>query len=226
MVSIFITGTDTGVGKTVLSLMLMHYFLKRGNNPFYLKPVQTGCRHPHEEESDAAFVYRHLPPFRGRNPAEAVGLCFPHPKAPFFAARDAGVTILEEQIKNLIAEKKTSFSPLIVEFAGGLLVPLTESLLNIDLLRPEDQVLLAARASLGTINHTLLSLEALKRRNIIPLGVIFLDPLGTPPDMIKENGEAIRKYGGISVVGTIGPIEDFSFLPALCETLFDKLFSR
>src|SRR4030042_3873426 len=93
MDNIFVAGTDTGVGKTVLSLLLMQFFSARGDRPFYLKPLQTGCKDPLDRDSDAAFVYRHVASLKGKDPAESAIYCFRNPKAPYFAARDEGRVI-------------------------------------------------------------------------------------------------------------------------------------
>lgn len=211
MNDLYVAGTDTGVGKTVLSLLLVQFFLKQGLRPFYLKPLQTGCITPRDEDSDAAFIYRHTPSLRDRDPAESVIHCFAHPKAPFFAARDEGRTIDLKHVEEVIEEKRRRYTPLVIEAAGGVLVPVAKGTLIADTIgQTGAKVLLAARAGLGTINHTLLSLEALRARGISPLAVVFLDTAETPPAMIAENREAIEAYSGVKVAGVIGRIADFS----------------
>lgn len=207
---IYVVGTDTGVGKTVLSLLLMQFFEVRGYRPFYVKPLQTGCQDAHDRDSDAAFVYRHVHSLKNHDPADSVIYCFRNPKAPFFAARDEGREINLGRIDEVIAEKRLCHNPLILEAAGGLLAPVTEEMLMVDTIKASGaQVLLAARASLGTINHTLLSVAALRARDVEPAGIVFLDAVGTPDDMIAENREAVQKYSGIAVAGVIGKVQDF-----------------
>ncbi len=213
--SIYVVGTDTGVGKTVLSLLLVQFFLAQGRRPFYLKPLQTGCRDARDEASDAAFVYRHVASLRGRDPAEAVVYCFRNPKAPFFAARDEGREIDLARVPAVAAEKSRFHDPLILEAAGGLLVPVGPEALMVDTIgRIGARVVLAARAGLGTINHTLLSVEALRARYLEPAGIVFLDAAGTAPDLIAENMAAVERYSGIRVAGVIGRIPDFDHPPA------------
>ncbi len=214
MDKIYVVGTDTGVGKTVLSLLLMRFFLARGLNPFYLKPLQTGCAAPDDPESDAAFIYRHVPSLRGKDPAASVLYCFPNPKAPFFAARDAGKEIDLTGLKTFVTEKSRLASPLVVEAAGGLLAPVSRTALMLDTIGNDSaRVVLAARAGLGTINHTLLSIEALRAHNLQPAGIVFLDSADTEAEMIAENMEAIKIYSGIKVAGVIGKISDFDHPP-------------
>ncbi len=207
----FVTGTDTGIGKTVLSLLLMQHFHQEGKNPFYLKLIQTGCRDPFDTDSDAKFIYENVAAFRGKDPADSVPYCFHNPKAPWFAARDDGRRVDLSVLVAAVEGKSTSHSPLILEGAGGLFVPVDATTLMIDLPAMLDaEVILAARAGLGTINHALLSIEALRVRGIGIAGIVFLDTVGTPEEMIRENMEAIEKFSGIKVAGTIGKISDFS----------------
>lgn len=223
MNKIYVVGTDTGVGKTVLSLLLMQFFLEHGRRPFYLKPLQTGCATPLDKDSDAGFVYKHVKSLRDKDPAESVVYCFRNPKAPYFAARDEGSEIDMKLVDKVVEEKSRHYLPLILEAAGGLLVPITERKLMVDTIGPGTKVLIAARAGLGTINHTLLAIEALKQRGIRP-AVVFLDAAETPLDMVAENMEAVRKYSGIQVAGVIGRINDFSRPLQDCYRPFEFLF--
>lgn len=209
----FVTGTDTGVGKTVLSLLLMQFLHEKGENPFYLKLIQTGCTNPLDSDSDARFIYENVSALRGKDPGASVVQCFTNPKAPWFAARDDGKQVDLQAIKKAVEEKSLSHSTLILEGAGGLFVPVDENTLMIDLISMLDaRPILAARAGLGTINHTLLSIEALRARDIEPLGIVFVDSgdIETPTDMLQENIEAVGKFSEIKVAGVVGKIKNFS----------------
>jgi dethiobiotin synthase len=145
----FVTGTDTDVGKTVVSAWLV---VRLGAN--YWKPVQAG-NHP---ETDSAIVRRLTEVSPERILPEAYVL--PEPIAPHEAARRAGVAIDMQKLVPPPGDR-----PLVVEGAGGVLVPLTDRAFVIDLARElELPVILVTRSTLGTINHTLLSLEAIRRR--------------------------------------------------------------
>ena len=227
--NIFVVGTDTGIGKTVLSLLLMQFFYARGYTPFYLKPAQTGCVDPYDIDSDARFIYQHVKPLNRKNPADSVVYCFKNPKAPYFAARDEGEEIDFKVIQEVVNKKSLSYSPVILEAAGGLLVPVNEKKLVIDMIeltcaRP----IIAARAGLGTINHTLLTLEALSNRGIEPAGVLFLDygENGTSREMISENIEVIERESGIKVCGVIGKIKDFSNPRQACYQPLEGIFGK
>ncbi|MBE9547757.1 MAG: dethiobiotin synthase [Proteobacteria bacterium] len=227
--NLFVVGTDTGVGKTVLSLLLMQFFYARGYNPFYLKPAQTGCVDPHDVDSDARFIYQHVEALKEKDPADSVIYCFKNPKAPYFAARDEGKKIDLETIKKTANEKSSSYSPVILEAAGGLLVPITEKLMVIDMIEITGiRPIIAARAGLGTINHTLLTLDTLSRRGIEPASIVFLDSgeNGISQEMISENIEAIEKISGIKVGGTVGKIKDFSNPKQDCYQPLERIFDK
>lgn len=227
--NLFVVGTDTGVGKTVLSLLLMQFFYAAGYTPFYIKPVQTGCRDPYDTDSDAHFIYRHVRPLQDKDSAESVIYCFKNPKAPFFAARDEGKEIDLSVIERAVFQKSGIHSPLIIEAAGGVMVPVTHNTLVTDLISlTKGTPIIAARAGLGTINHTLLTVEALDRRGLKPLGIVFVDAgeKETPRGMVSENKEAIEEACGIKVTGIIGRIHDFTSPPQDCYQPLTIMFGR
>ncbi len=209
----FVVGTDTGVGKTVVCLLLMNLLADKGYAPFYLKPFQTGCRDPYDAASDAAFVYRHSAHLKGRDPADSVVYCYPFPKAPYYAARHAGAQIDLGRLWQIMEQKRRTHCPLVIEASGGLLVPVTAEALIIDVVQASGcRPLLVARAGLGTINHTLLSIEALRSRKLEPLGVLFLEGARSESDplLVKENMEAVTRLGRIRIGPMIEKIKDFS----------------
>jgi dethiobiotin synthetase len=180
----FVTGTDTGVGKTVISALLCAAL-----DAIYWKPIQTGTR----EGTDRKTVMELARLPRARTLPETYR--FAPPVSPHLAARRAGVRIALRRIRMpRIAAREN----LIVEGAGGALVPINESQLMTDLMRHlKLPVLLVARTALGTINHTLLSLAALRAARLPVRGVVMV---GKPN---RENQKAIERYGNISVVGTV-----------------------
>jgi dethiobiotin synthase len=204
-----VTGTDTGVGKTVVSAALMRRY--RGSAPRYWKPIQTGI----EQDDDSAEVAR----LSGCEPSSVLseGVRLPRPVSPHLAARIAGVTIAVGALERIAAAHPTG-GPWIVEGAGGVLVPLNDRELIIDLMgRLGLPTVVAARSGLGTINHTLLTLEALTRRSIPVAGVVMV---GAPD---AENRRAIEAYGQVSVVGELprlAPLDPAS-LAAWADTALD-----
>ncbi|RWJ60420.1 MAG: ATP-dependent dethiobiotin synthetase BioD [Mesorhizobium sp.] len=154
-----ITGTDTGIGKTVVAAGLAGLL-----GGAYWKPVQSGL--DGETDNQAAARLAQLPPERIL--PEAWRLT--RPLSPHCAAELEGVTIDPDRLALPETER-----PLIVEGAGGLMVPLTRKTLFVDVFaRWQAPVVLCARTALGTINHTLLSIEALRRRDVPLLGVAFI----------------------------------------------------
>ncbi len=114
-----------------------------------------------------------------------------------------------------------------LEGAGGLFVPVDSDMLMVDLIAMLNaKPILAARAGLGTINHVLLCIEALRFRGIDPVGIVFLDfgETETPADMIAENLEAVEKFSGLKPAGVIGKITDFSNPPEACFEPLRKIF--
>ena len=224
---LYIVGTDTGIGKTVFSLFLMRYFYSKGFKPFYFKPFQTGCLSPIDPESDARFIYEHVPELKGKDPFISVGYCFKNPKAPYFSARNEGKGINVEWVKEIIEERKKQYDPIIIEGSGGLLVPVTKDILIVDTIKIFNaSPILVAKAGLGTINHTLMSLEILEKRGIRPISVILMDKEQTPKDMIRENMEAIEMFSGIKVIGVIKRLEKFYNFDQDIFLLLNKIFNQ
>ncbi|MDE0107286.1 MAG: dethiobiotin synthase [Bryobacterales bacterium] len=197
MRGVFVTGTDTGVGKTVVSALLVSA-LRRSAKVGYWKPVQTGI----EEDDDTAEVRR----LAACDPAEIadVGVRLPRPLSPHLSARLAGQTI---EMADLLRTAKglPDDRYWIVEGAGGLLVPLNESAMMADLIRALSlPVVIAARSGLGTINHTSLTVSELARRSIDVAGVVMV---GEPN---AENRLAIERYGGARVLAEVPVLSNLS----------------
>jgi dethiobiotin synthetase len=225
--NLFVVGTDTGVGKTVLALLMMQFFFTRGYNPFYLKPVQTGCKDANDADSDAGFIYRHVENLKGKKPAESVIYCYQNPKAPLYAAWDEGESIDLSKIEKIVSKKAKTHFPLVIEGAGGVLVPVEGNKLIVDIISLVNGTpIIAARAGLGTINHTLLTIEAIEKRGLKPLGVVFIDAgeIETPNEMIRENKAAIEDTSGVRVTGVVRRIRDFSRPPRDCYKPLAEMF--
>lgn len=180
----FVTGTDTAVGKTTVCALLCAAL-----NAVYWKPIQTGTR----EGTDRATVMRLAGLPHSRALPEVYR--FSPPVSPHLAAQHAGVRIHLAKIKlpKIFADEN-----LIAEGAGGALVPINSTQLMTDLMRHLAlPVLLVSRTSLGTINHTLLSIAALRAARLELRGVI----LSGKPN--RDNRRAIEHYGGVEVVGAV-----------------------
>jgi dethiobiotin synthetase len=171
---LFVTGTDTGVGKTIVTAGLVRLARRRGLRALGVKPVETGCAlragslYPEDgaflvAASENALTLDDVTPFRFSLPASPA-------RAAAMEGRKLTVTDLVEHV---IALQEDS-DLLVVEGAGGLMVPIQENLMMIDLVeRLGYPVLLVARTRLGTVNHTLLSVTALRARNIQVAGIVL-----------------------------------------------------
>ena len=185
---IFVTGTDTNVGKTVVSAALMLRY--RDEAPLrYWKPIQTGI----EQDDDSSEVTR-LARCRD-DEIFSCGVRLPRPVSPHLAARLAGTRITVRPLVEQLREVRPAVSRWIVEGAGGVLVPINERETMADLiLALHMPVLVVARSTLGTLNHTLLTIEGLRRRMVRVAGVVLVGP----PD--DENRQAIEQYGAAEVI--------------------------
>jgi dethiobiotin synthase len=185
---IFVTGTDTGVGKTVVSAALA-----LGLDGYYWKPIQAGS----EPTTDTAQVreWTGLPTERFIPEAYVLK----EPMSPHAAAAAEGIEI---DMERLLRTPLPGDRPVVIEGAGGVLVPLTSTAFVVDLMAGLGaDAVVVARAGLGTINHTLLSLRELERRSICVLGVV----MNGPPH--ESNRKTIEDYGRVRVLGSVPPYE-------------------
>lgn len=180
MTGVFVTGTDTGVGKTLVSAWLVKSW-----RADYWKPVQSGT-----VEGADAFEVRRLVPDAVIHPS---AYAFKAPLSPDQAAGREGA-LIDLAAFTLPATGRT----LVVEGAGGALVPLNDGALMTDLMaRLGLPVLVVARSGLGTINHTLLTLEALGRRGLAVMGVVMNGPAD------PANRLAIERHGRVPVLAEL-----------------------
>jgi dethiobiotin synthetase len=179
----FITGTDTGVGKTLVAAILLSGLRGR-----YWKPVQSGTIT--QTDTDWVKSVTELPPVKFFQETYMLS----QPLSPHASAKIDGVRISLDAFTLPDCPEP----PLIVEGAGGLMVPLNETDLMIDLMQKLAlPVVLVSRSGLGTINHTVLSLNALRARNIEVLGVVMNG------ERNPSNKEAIEQYGRAPVIAEI-----------------------
>lgn len=231
MRGLFVTGTDTGVGKTILSAVLLAELRRRGINASPFKPVQTGCtrletgngkpeKMPGNKLQVSGFTSQASPcsvpdldyalsmagmnvadeDYRNMAPCTFEPACSPH-----LAAELAGAEI---DIAEMIIAARTLASEyefVIAEGAGGVMVPLTRRETMLDLMQAlKFPVLIAARPGLGTINHTLLTIRALRSDHLEIAGVVFIAGEAGEPGLIEEdNTVTVEQFGKVPVLGTI-----------------------
>ena len=194
-----ICGTDTDIGKTLIST-----FFVRGLNSYYWKPIQSGI----ESETDSQAVERLAKVNKEKIINEAY--IFSEPVSPHWAAE------IDQKIINFQFLKLPNVDgSLIVETAGGLMVPITRNYLQIDQIKKWDlPVILVCKSSLGTLNHTLLSIEALNKRNIQILGLIIN---GTKH---LDNPKTLAEFSNLPIIA------EFPYLPKIDSSNLDILWGE
>jgi dethiobiotin synthetase len=187
---LFITGTDTGVGKTFVAKGLLDAGRRVGLRVAALKPAETGCDGP---PADGTLLGAEVP-FTFRTPVAPAVAARLEPDRPGF-----DLELVRLRYLALAAESDL----VLVEGAGGLLVPYSDTVLGADLIAAFGlPVLIVARASLGTINHTLLTIAACRQRGITVCGVVLNETSPRGPDF-PHNAREIEHHGGIPVLATL-----------------------
>jgi dethiobiotin synthetase len=202
---IFITGTDTAVGKTFVAAGLVRAFKEKGFNVCPMKPVESGCR----VRKGKLIPSDTLKLITAADVNEAVDLINPYrfrqPLAPSVAAELEGVKINRKTIFSAYNRLSKKYDLTIVEGAGGIMVPVYRTYLFLDLINDlRLPVVVVSRPGLGTINHTLLTIEAARARRIEVAGVIInCSTRGGIDISVKSNPDVIEKVGGAPVLGII-----------------------
>ena len=183
MRKIFVTGIGTDVGKTVVSSILVE-----AHQADYWKPIQTGAYYSTDSEKLKELISNEVTVIHPE------AYIFQQPMSPHAAAEQLGTSVSLSNI-NL---PETTNDTLIIEGAGGIMVPLNENEFMIDLMQKlEAETILVVQNYLGSINHSLLSIEALQRRKVNILGLIF----NGAPHQLSE--DIILKYSGLKSLGKI-----------------------
>lgn len=201
MRGLFVTGTDTGAGKTVVAAAIAAAMAARGDPVRVLKPVLTGL----DEPPDAAWPPDHelLARAAGCDPREVVLRGYGPAVSPHLAAELAGEPLDGAAlVREIRAAAEQTARPLVVEGVGGLLVPLGD---GYDVRRLASElglpVVIAARPGLGTINHTLLTVEAVRRAQLRLLSVVFTPWPAQPSVMERSNWDTVVRLGNVPLSG-------------------------
>ncbi len=196
---IFVTGTDTGVGKT---FVCAHYMNQWGSeHPAYYKPLQTGS--PSIAEAEDVLAIKRLTHHAFDNEVNG-GLCLKAPLSPYQAALAENLSLNPTQILDDLNKQIAMHETLVVEGAGGLLVPITQDYFMLDLIEQSGlPVVLVTRPQLGTLNHTLLSLRALQSREVPILGFIMNQFPATPNQAEADSVAMIESLSGVKCLEVI-----------------------
>lgn len=227
---LFVTGTDTGVGKTLVSTALVLWARARGARVGGMKPAESGCARVDGRlvPADAELLRR------AAGGEDDLALVCPHrleaPLAPGVAAELEGVEISLERVRRALDALSASHPDgVVVEGAGGLLVPMDPAFHTVAdwAAALELPVLVVARAGLGTINHTALTVEALAARKIPCRGVVLVAKSAEEEAAAGRNAEAIRRLAGAEIFAVIPPLaaEDDWERARLAARVLDETFS-
>jgi dethiobiotin synthetase len=204
MSALLVTGTDTGIGKTFVACALAHALRARGRTVAVMKPVETGV----VSEPEDALRLREA----AADPAPLEDIC-PYrlraPLAPAVAARAEGVTIDLARLETLIRRRQAAADVLLVEGAGGLLVPIRDGITYADLAARLGLPLLVVAANrLGTINHCALTAGAAAAAGLTVLGFVLSQPSPECDASTTSNTATIEALTGLTCLGEIPHLDD------------------
>jgi len=202
---LFITGIGTDVGKTIAAAIVTQAL-----EADYWKPIQAGDL----DNSDTHKVQRYLS--NTKTVLHPSSYALTTPASPHHAAALDGVTITPESI----IEPETANEHLVIEGAGGIYVPINDTQTIADIIQPDYKIIIVSRHYLGSINHTLLTVEALKNRGANIAGIIFNG------NENKATEDVILKMTGLTLIGRIEdePYFDATVIAEYAEEFRDKLF--
>ena len=204
MSGFFITGTDTEVGKSVVTAALAAGYRAQGRAPRAVKPLASGSPPPGE---DASLLAKHA----GHDP---IGFtCLPTPASPERAARQAKVTIDDEGLMDWC--RAQSGDPLLMEGVGGWAVPLTSAMTVEDLaMGMRLPVIIVSANRLGMLNHTLLTVDAVRESGLPIAGIVVNNAMGPSGDLQQWNIDDLRRWVGpgapITVLDALAHDEDYA----------------
>ncbi len=225
--ALFIVGTGTGVGKTVVSSLLLGFLLEKGIKISYQKWVSTGGEVP---EDLLYCLEKNNLPYSGEKLETQVPFRFLMPASPHLAAEREGRQVDPELIKTVFFQSIQENDLLLVEGVGGVMVPLRRDLLLCDFLAEfQMPVLIVARSGLGTINHTLLTIEALRQRKIPLLGVVFSDEeagMDVDDPLVADNLRTIGEIGRVAVFGRLRRNAEYGILKKEFALIGERILQK
>ncbi len=219
----FITGTGTDIGKTFVTAGLAHAALAAGKKTAVVKPVQTGTD---SYPTDLCEIRKMAPGIVEIPEEVATPYSFKLPASPHLAAAEEGKGIELSVMLDAVIRVELEFEPeiMLLEGAGGLLVPLNEKESMLDLMKLLDiPVIVVASSGLGTINHTLMTIDILKSAGVEIAGIIFNRMPLNPSVIEADNVQIIEKISGVRTLAVITELpkgEEFS--SSAISELFDS----
>ena len=208
----FVTGTDTGVGKTVVTAALASYLRSCQVSVGVMKPVETGVDEDDPQLSDAGILQKMA------EVSDSLALicpyAFPDPLAPLSAARRQGRIISLDKIRRAYHQLCVRYEYMLVEGAGGTLVPIGQNLLILDIMvMCRLPIVVVGRTSLGGINHLLLTVERIQREGLPLLAVVLNQTEPQSLSSVREQQtkstiDLIREFTEIPVLGPLLPVSE------------------
>lgn len=206
---LFVSGTDTGVGKTVIAAAMVRSALRRGLKVAVLKPVETGCERTSDGLMPADGLFLRAAAGLEVSIEQVVPVRYATPVSPMVAARIEGYQVELESIHSAYRRLAAMHDLVVVEGAGGLMVPISSGYFMIDLVRDLGlPLVLVAGTRLGTINHTLLSVRQAEAAGIPVVGVVLNQVAPAISDIAEQtNPGLLRELLGVAVVGPFPYLE-------------------
>ena len=206
MRGLFVTGTDTGAGKSIVAACICAALAARGERVAAFKPVVTGLAEPEGEfPADHELLARAAG--AGQSPVDVAPYRYDPPLSPHLAAELAGETIEPGRLVTVARALAAEHDVLVAEGVGGLLVPITPGYLVRDLARDLSlRVVVAARTGLGTINHTLLTVEAARAVGLDVAAVVMTPWPAEPATIERSNRATVERLAAVQVSG-LGPVD-------------------
>ena len=209
MKGFFFTGTDTGVGKTLAAGAIAKTLFELGKNVGVMKPFESGCRRRGNALVPEDAVFLKMMAAAGDSLTCICPYRLEHPLAPGVAARIEKVKIDLGTIRDLYIQMSALHEIMLVEGAGGLMVPIDEEVLIIDLIQMLNiPIIIIARTTLGTINHTLLTVRQAQQAGIEVCGVILNKVSPEQEEAEETNPEVIKKLSRVPLLGQLPYIQE------------------
>ena len=219
MSTYFISAIDTDAGKTIITGLLGRYLRNIGEEVITMKMAQTGCSE-YSEDIENHRKIMDIPMLEIDKNGETCPYLFKFPASPHLAADMECTRIEEGNVYSAIQNTEKKYKNVLVEGVGGLMVPINDQVMVVDFVQQYNlPVILVTSGRLGSINHTLLSLEVMYKRNISVYGVIYNHYPITAPEITADSAKVIqshlKKYYPNALWGEVPVLEDLNKLPEL-----------
>lgn len=206
MAIIAVVGIDTAIGKTYATGLLGRYLKQQGRSVITAKIAQTGV----EERSEDILLHRQLmglPWLSEDNEGLTCPYVFPFPASPHLSAALANQTIDLTKLKNAFSELEKKFETVLLEGVGGLMVPLINNITTLDFIAEQQMdTILVSTSKLGSINHTLLSMEALEARSVPVKGILYNLFAPAPKLIMEDSKKVFHSFYPHVPIATIPPV--------------------